>query len=390
MMQMFLKKLLLLPAVMVSMAAAVFAAEELPTERAVDVFVPGKGNPYVSIRIPDVVKAGNSLVAIAEGRYKDTDQGQNDLIVSMSSDGGKKWSAPVVAAKSNGATFNNPCLVYDWKNKQLVLFFQRFPEGAKERDGDLVPGDAKGKCIRNFVCFSKNGKKWTEPRDVTATTKSAQAKLTCSGPNPGVMLSRGPHKGRIVIPFNEGSFNNWHIIAAYSDDGGKTWQLGKPSASGCGVNEVSMAETEEGGLIIVSRAWPPSESARRVAYSADGGESWGEVVPHTALPSPNCQNGLLRYSFAKADSKGGKSRLLFSSPSSRNRTNGIVKMSYDDGKTWPVEKALGPGSFAYSVLTRVKPGVVGILYESDGKIRFTTFSIKWLTSDKQSAPLRRK
>ena len=380
----FFKELLLLPAVMVSMAASVFAAVVPQPYAAVTVFEPGNKNPYVSIRIPDVVKAGKMLVALAEGRYKNTDQGQNDLIVSLSQDGGATWSAPVVAAKANGATFNNPCLVYDAPRKQLVLFFQRYPEGARERDRDLVPGDGRGKCIRNFVCFSKNGKKWTKPRDVTKFTKHADARLTCSGPNPGVLLTRGPHKGRIVVPFNEGAFNDWHLAAAFSDDGGKHWELGKPSATGRGVNEVSMAETEEGGLIIVSRAWPGSEPQRRVAYSEDGGATWGEINAHPELPSLNCQNGLLRYSFASQEKLGGHSRLLFSSPTTRARTHGIIKMSYDDGRTWPVQKSLGDGPFGYSVMTQVSPGKVGVLYEVNGSIRFTSFTLDWLTDGQDS------
>ena len=83
-----------------------------PYGRAVDVFVAGDDNPYASIRIPDIINANGMLVAMAEGRYQDTDQGQNDLIVSTSRNGGKTWTKPVVAAASKGATFNNPCLIY--------------------------------------------------------------------------------------------------------------------------------------------------------------------------------------------------------------------------------------------------------------------------------------
>ena len=110
-------------------AAELAALNSAPYGRAVDVFVAGDGNPYASIRIPDIINADGMLVAMAEGRYQDTDQGQNDLIVSISRNGGKTWSKPVVAAASKGATFNNPCLIYDQASKQIVLFFQRYPQG---------------------------------------------------------------------------------------------------------------------------------------------------------------------------------------------------------------------------------------------------------------------
>ncbi len=360
-----------------------------PHERTVDVFVAGEGNEYKSIRIPDIIRAGKMLVAMAEGRYENTDQGRNDLIVSTSKDGGKTWSTPTVAAASEGATFNNPCLIYDEEAKMVVLFFQRYPAGVHERDKDIPTGHEDERCIRNFVCFSKNGKKWTKPRDVTEFTKNEGVTITCSGPNPGVQIKHGEHKGRLVVPLNEGPFGNWTVAAAYSDDHGKTWNIGKKSTPGKGINEVSIAETDDGGLIVVSRAWGGNQ--RKVLYSEDGGETWGETISHPELPSPNTQNGLARYSFEDEEKLGGKSRILFSSPSN-SRNDGIVKMSYDNGKTWPVEKLLIPGPFAYSTLTPVKPGVMGCLYEVNSgqirHIRFTPFSIKWLTEGEDSGMAR--
>lgn len=360
---------------------AKFDPEALPEENAVTVFKAGDGNPYVSIRIPCIVKAGKVLVAMAEGRYQNTDQGKNDLIVSLSKDG-RKWTKPVVAAEANGATFNNPCLIYDEATSTLVLMFQRYPQGVKERTPDIPTGWSDDRCVRNFVSFSKNGKKWTTPRDVTEFTKHADATITCSGPNPGVYITRGEHKGRLVVTFNEATgFGNWVATSAYSDDHGKTWKIGQKSEPGRGINEISSVESDEGGVLVVSRAWGGGE--RRVLTSADAGETWGPTINHPELISPNCQNGLLRYSHADEVALGSRSRLLFSSPSEGGRRAGIIKMSYDGGKTWPVSKSVGPGGFAYSVLCKFKPGMAGILYEENGNplttIKFAPFTLKWLT-----------
>ncbi len=356
-------------------------ANKAPHECTVTVFEAGKGNEYKSIRIPDIVKAGDALVAMAEGRYDNTDQGRNDLIVSISKNNGKTWSKAHVAAASEGATFNNPCLIYDEEAAQLVLFFQRYPAGVHERDKNIPTGWKDERCIRNFVSFSRDGKRWTKPRDVTATTKNEGVTITCSGPNPGVQIKHGAHKGRLVVPLNEGPFGNWTLAAAYSDDHGKTWHIGKKSEAGRGINEVSIVETDGGGLMVVSRAWGGNQ--RKVAYSNDGGETWGDIIDHPQLPSPNCQNGLARYSFADDAAQGNKSRVIFSTPAEGSRSNGTVKMSYDNGKTWPVSRLMIPGPFAYSTLTPVKPGVMGMLYEVNSDrittIRFTTFSISWLT-----------
>ncbi len=370
--------------IIASAAAATSSARHTsqPHERTVAVFEAGKDNEYKSIRIPDIIRAGGLLVAIAEGRYDNTDQGRNDLIVSTSRNDGKSWNTPVVAAASEGATFNNPCLIYDEVARQLVLFFQRYPASVHERDQNIPTGWEDERCIRNFVSFSRDGKKWTQPRDITSSTKNEGVTITCSGPNPGVQIKHGKYKGRLVVPLNEGPFGNWTLAAAWSDDHGKTWHIGKKSQAGRGINEVSIAETDDGGLVVISRAWGGDQ--RKIAYSKDGGATWGPIHDHPELPSPNCQNGLTRYSFASDAALGGKSRLIFSSPSPGGRANGLVKMSYDNGKTWPVEKLLIPGPFAYSTLVPVKPGVMGILYEVNSNrittINFTTFTLDWLTN----------
>ncbi len=354
-----------------------------PYSEGVDVFVAGDDNPYTSIRIPCIIKAGKKLIAVAEGRYKDTDQGENDLIASISTDDGATWSKPDVIAKSKGATYNNPCLIYDEEKKLTILFFQRYPQGVKERTKDIPTGYQDERCIRNFVMSTKDGKKWSKPKDITRTTKHDDVTTTCSGPNPGVQIRHGKHKGRLVAPMNEGPYGHWKVAACYSDDHGKTWKIGEHCAPDSGVNEVSVIETDEGGLLIVSRA--SKGNNRMLTYSEDGGETWGEVTPHKDLPSPGfgCQNGMARYSFEDQAKLGGKSRIIYSSPAGGNRANGIIKMSYDNGKTWPVSKGIGNGPFAYSVLTYVKPGTMGILYEVEAKplttIKFAPFTIEWLT-----------
>lgn len=62
-----------------AVALPAFGQEEktgFPTDRAVTVFSAGEGNPYASIRIPALLSIGKGqLLAFAEGRYKNTDQG---------------------------------------------------------------------------------------------------------------------------------------------------------------------------------------------------------------------------------------------------------------------------------------------------------------------------
>lgn len=362
-----------------------------PCDKAVDVFSAGEGNPYSSIRIPAMISMGNGqLMAFAEGRYKNTDQGQNDIIMSMSKDGGKTWSKSKVIAKSHGATFNNPSPVYDARSKVITVVFQRYPEGVHERDKDIPDGWKDKKCVLNFMIQSKDGgKTWKKPVDITKTTKRPEGvNIMAFGPNAGAQLKTGPNKGRLVIPMNEGPFGKWVISCIYSDDGGKTWKLSSPTPNMQGlVNETSIAATDNGGVVMVARHWGGGQ-CRRIVWSEDGGKTWGAVQDAPELFCDSTQNSLVNYSLADQPAYGGKSRLLFSGPGAGRRINGQVAMSYDNGKTWPVKKQVGQGGFAYSSLAVVEPGVVGLLYEENDshirKLKFVPVTIEWLTDGKDT------
>ena len=62
------------------------------------------------------------------------------------------------------------------------------------------------------------------------------------------------------------------------------------------------------------------------------------------------------------------------------RSNGTVYLSRDDGATWPVKRVLWPGSFAYSVLTKLSDGTVGCLFETDnyGRVVFARLPLSWV------------
>ena len=301
-----------------AVALPAFGQEEktgFPTDRAVTVFSAGEGNPYASIRIPALLSIGKGqLLAFAEGRYKNTDQGENDIIMSVSKNGGKTWSRPRAIAKAHGATFNNPCPVYDAKTRTVTVVFQRYPAGVKERQPNIPDGWDDEKCIRNFMIQSRNGgSSWTKPQEITKTTKRPSGvDIMASGPNAGTQLKSGAHKGRRVIPMNEGPFGKWVISCIYSDDGGKSWKLSQPTANMKGmVNETSIAETDNGGVVMVARHWGAGK-CRCIAWSWDGVESWGPVWDAPELFCDSNHNSLMTYSLSDQPAYGGKSRILFS------------------------------------------------------------------------------
>jgi sialidase-1 len=62
-----------------------------------------------------------------------------------------------------------------------------------------------------------------------------------------------------------------------------------------------------------------------------------------------------------------------------------VRLSTDDGKTWPISRVVNPGPSAYSCLTVLPDGTIGLLYEQGKqdaaeKISFVRFNLEWLTN----------
>jgi sialidase-1 len=354
-----------------------------------DVFTSKTGG-YAQIRIPAVlVSRTGTTLAFAEGRQRPTDQAENDIIMKRSTDGGRTWSNLRVLHDDGRNSLNNPTVVQERKSGRIFLWYQRIPAHLKEHSAGIATGLDGTNIYRNLVLTSDDdGLTWSPPLDVTRTTKRpVRATTLASGPGIGIQLTRGPHKGRLLIPFNEGPYGRWHNYAVFSDDAGNSWSYGDevpgafvPDGKGgerSQINEVQFAELADGSVLLDSRQFAGAK-VRRGAISRDGGRTWSRVHEFPELTDPSCMASTIRYSFADGTTPG---QLLHSGPDSTKRERGTIYLSTDDGKTWPVRRVLYPGSFAYSVLTRFDDGTVGCLFEADnyGRIVFARFPLEWLS-----------
>jgi len=313
---------------------------------------------HPSVRIPSLLRTqSGTLLAVAEGRDKPTDQAGNDLVISFSKDEGATWSKPVVAYEQGADSCNNPCLVQETKSGRIFLFYQVFPSGSHEFGGLPVgPADPKGNrsC---YVTSDDDGATWSKPTDVSATLKPNEAITTASGPGIGIQLKSGPKAGRLVIPFNsqdaKKNFYNW---IAYSDDAGATWKRGEkvPQTETIQLNEVQVAESAGGGLYLNSRSWRKGASLRKTSWSNDAGETWTQATEDAHLPDPICQGSLLRL-----DDR----TVAFLNAAGPKRANGTLRLTHDDGRTWASSRLTFPGPFAYSSMALLKDGRIGVLYE---------------------------
>jgi sialidase-1 len=357
--------------------ATVAAAAE--PQQLADPFVNGQAG-FAVYRIPSlVVSRTGSLLAFAEGRKNISDHAENKIVLRRSGDGGQSWGPMQIVADAVRDCLNNPTAVVLRGSGRVVLMYQQYPP---DRGEAKVTAGVSGPttCLCFVTTSDDDGRTWSSPRDVTAQVKRPTvATSIASGPGVGIELRAGPHAGRIVMPLNQGPPGHWQVYAAYSDDAGQTWAYGDlaPAGTDGRGNEVQMVELGDGRVMLNSRG-SSGPRDRKVATSADGGTTWSPLRDEPALPDSQCQGSIIR-----DDGPGGGGCLLFANPAVRKgRTHGTVRVSTDDGRTWPAGRLLVPGDFAYSCLAVLPAGTVACLYETDDykRIALVTFTLGWLRS----------
>ena len=365
------------------LTAAALAAVRLPAAepggpRLRDVFTAGQDG-YPAYRIPALLATRNgTLLAFAESRAHLRDHAENDIVLKRSLDRGTTWGPLQVVAEDGTNALNNPTAVQLQPTARILLFYQRYAKGFDEHRAE--PGLSGPRICRTFVIHSDDdGKTWVDARDITASVKRPdEVTSTASGPGIGIQLQRGPRSGRILIPFNQGPYGRWKVYATFSDDGGDTWRYGEtaPDPSPGFANEVQFVELPDGAVMLNARN-QAGPKARKVGISHDGGETWTALHAEPALPEPACQASILRHALSPT-----QDAFIFSNPASvYQRTNGTIRLSRDEGKTWSTGRVLYPGSFAYSCLASLPDGSVGCLFERDGytNITFARFSVDWVS-----------
>lgn len=345
------------------------AADGVPS---VDVFSAGQEG-YFAYRIPALVTSTKgTLLAFCEGRKTTlSDDGDNDLVLKRSLDGGKSWLKLQVVHEEGGdavISIGNPCPVIDPATGRIWLSMNRM----------------NGRVLITFS--DDDGASWAPVRDITSDVSLPGWGWYAMGPGVGIALARGPHKGRLIIPANHRETPNRsgpsasHII--FSDDHGETWKLG--GTVGPHTNECQVVETLAGDdselLINMRNHWarsggkPELAGRRLISRSRDDGLTWSEPVRDEALIEPTCQASLIRFAWP---SDTEKSVLLFANPASKSKRERMtVRLSEDEGRTWNAGLVVDPAASGYSCLTRLNATQAGLLYERDTYQHLTFVPLK--------------
>ena len=395
-------------ALMIAFFGFIQAAEPYMEKR--DLFIVGDDPAYSLYHIPGiVVTAKGTVLTWCEARKRAAGVSDWDdirILLRRSTDDGKTWGTPKSIANVKGpknknpfalkmknvdpndVTYNNPVLIADKDGTVHMLFCLEYMRVFYQRSDD-------------------DGITFSSPTEVTAAfngfKKDYDWKVLATGPDHSIQLKNG----RLVVPvwLSTGTGGNAHrpsvTATIFSDDQGKTWKAGDIAVpctdEWINPNETVAIELNDGRVMLNVRS--ESKAHRRlVTTSPDGATQWSTPKFDDALLEPICMGGIVRYNH------DGKSLILFSNPhnlekakgkaepgKNRDRKNVSVKISHDEGKTWPIQKLLEDGPSMYSDIAVTHNGTILCFYGrsgenkgsaafAGGRLTLARFNLKWITA----------
>ena len=337
-------------------------------------------------RIPGLVTSNaGTLIAVYDNRYRGGGDlpGDIDVGMSRSMDGGATWQ-PMRVVMDMGRDpkwhydgIGDPEILVDHVSGR-ILVAATWSHGNRSWNGS-GPGMQPEETGQFMLVHSDDdGRTWSKPRNITSQVKDPSWRFVLQGPGRGITMRDGtlvfaaqyrsapdgPHKGK---PFS---------TMMSSRDRGKSWQIG--TGVKVDTTEAQLVELEDGVLMINCR--DNRRGSRSIYTTNDLGKTWQlHATSRGALIEPTCMASLLR-----VDHKNFGRLLVFSNPNtSAGRFDMTLKVSTDDGKTWPTrwhtryDQRPGAG---YSCLTRIDDEHVGVVYEGRRELYFLRFSIRELTN----------
>ena len=362
------------------------------------IFEAGEGG-YFTYRIPGIVvtNRGTVLVYNEARRNSSSDWGTIDIVMRRSTDGGATFSPARIVAHAPIPISRNPVAI-ERKQGALTDITYNNPVAIAARDG-VVHFLFCVEYMRVFYMRSTDdGNMFSTPVEITGALdllkKDYPWRVVATGPGHGIQLSNG----RLLVPvwIALGTKGNGHgpseVTTVYSDDNGATWHAGDIAVPDTPQfptpNETTAVELADGRVMLNVRS-PAKENRRVVVISKDGATNWSAPRFQQDLPDPICFASLVRF---------GKNRLLFSNPDnltradgkdtvSKDRKNLTIRMSSDEGESWPIKKTIDPGPSGYSDLAVLPDRTVLCYYEAGEPgsapnrfLKLARFNIEWLTS----------
>ncbi|MBK8054485.1 MAG: exo-alpha-sialidase [Saprospiraceae bacterium] len=357
-------------------------------------------------RIPGLITTNTgTLVAVYDNRYNNSLDLQEhvDIGMSRSTDGGASWEPMKVimdmgewgGKPQNLNGIGDPCILYDPDTKTIwvaALWMSGLDTNKRLwwASGTGMSPEETGQFI--LTKSTDDGVTWSPPINITSQIKNPEWQLLLQGPGMGITLTDGTlvfpaqFKANIGVKALDGGAFTCHSTIVYSEDKGKSWQIGTGAKTN--TTEAQVVQLSDGSLMLNmrddrNRTDKSSTNGRAISVTKDLGKTWMvHPTSNSALPESNCMASLISTDL----SVNGKNQkvLFFSNPNHNSkRSDMTIKMSLDEGLTWPEKyqiKLNGETGYGYSCLTMVDEKTVGILYEGTKDLYFQKISVDELIS----------
>ncbi|NNM30723.1 MAG: hypothetical protein HKO57_14480, partial [Akkermansiaceae bacterium] len=345
-------------------------------------------------RIPGLATTNaGTLIAVFDNRNSGSGDlpGNVDVGVMRSTDGGITWDPMQVIMDydasepgSSGNGVGDPAVLVDRATGRIwVAALWSFGNNGWTGSGPgLDPADT-GQFVLNYS--DDDGLTWSEPVSITPDTKDPAWRLFFQGPGKGFTM----RDGTLIFPSQfKDSGGIPHSNFIWSTDHGATWGVADPPVPG-GVpqtTEAQMVELNDGSLLISMRNHDAQKKRAWSIYSwdpatetiADGTWSplWYDQNDPTVMASVDRHSSVLDghpYNvllFANPDNPGGRSKMT-------------IRVSTDEGQTWAYSRKIDDRPAAYSCLTVLDNGDIGLFYETGNSgayetITFVRVPLEWI------------
>ncbi|MBS6503201.1 MAG: exo-alpha-sialidase [Clostridium sp.] len=247
-----------------------------------------------------------------------------------------------------------------------------------------------------------NGQTWSDPIDLNPEVKEDWMRFMGSGPGNGLEVVKADGSVRLMFPVyytnaNGSGIGKQSSANIYSDDGGITWHRGESPNDGriygnglhassqtlnnevTELGESQIVQLKNGHLLQFLRNRGTNKTIL-YAISEDYGETWSDTLIDTGLYEPYCQMSVISMDV------DGKESLVLSNPAgggtrADGRENGTIRIGEvqdNDTINWVSERLIKEGRYAYSTLCQLDDDHVGVLYEYDGHIKYTSMNIDYI------------
>ena len=324
----------------------------------IDLFNAENNSEVSCYRIPSLITATNGdLIAAIDERVPscgDLKWSRDiNIVIRKSSDNGKTWGKiEKIIDYPLGQSASDPSMILDKQTNTIFLFYNY-----------MNLDNQKDIYYLKYISSNDNGKSWSKPVDITNQISKENwkndFKFITSGR--GIQTKKGTLL-HCLVNLQKGT----HVFG--SNDNGKTWFITEtPTSPG---DESKIVELNDGSWMVNSRV--NKLGYRYSHFSNDDGKTWISKKEESII-DPGCNGSLIRYSH------GEKNLLLLTNINNKKERKEIVlRYSIDEGRSWSDPKIIYNGEAAYSSMTVMENGSLGLFFEMDNYTKnvFTSISIK--------------